>query len=219
VLTKGREGPHLQKANSPGRRELLEGPQPEGALGGLGDRVPLGLGDPRRAATLAAGRVARVSAATALSFIIDLAREEIPQDILATRITSAHARSSATAVALGTLEAVALLIGTLRHLAPALGGFGDGIPSALRAMWLAALAALRVARIAATSAAARARKGVPVHVLATLISLAHAGTAAAPVSAGAHERSSVFILAIYWRQATARGRRLILLSVRPISQK
>jgi len=159
----------------------------ECALGGLGDWVPPGLGDPRRPTALAAGRVARVSAATTLSLVVSLAWEVVPQDVLAARITMSHASASAAPVASGALELIALLIPALCGFMKAWRVFAHGVPCAPRAKWLAALAPGSGTRVAAALAATLAREAVPIHVLAAEIALCRAGTTAARISSGAIE--------------------------------
>merc|ERR1740121_845752 len=72
----------------------------ECALGGLGDRVPPGLGDPRRPTALAPGRGTRVAAALAAT----LAREAVPIHVLAAEIALCRAGATTALVSSGAIE-------------------------------------------------------------------------------------------------------------------
>jgi len=172
-------------------------------LGGLGDRVPPGLGDPRRPAALAARRVARVSAAAALPLVVSLAWEVVPQDVLAARITMSHTSASAAPVASSALELLALLIPALCGFRKAWRLFARGVPCAPRASWLAALAPRSGTRVAATLAATLAWEVVTLHVLAAEVAHSHTRSTAALVSSGAVEFHPLWVLALRGGQATS----------------
>jgi len=181
----------------------LQWPPIECALGGHGDWVPTGFRHPRGLATLAAWRIACVSAAATT---IPLAWEIVPQDVLATNIILAHADVAATTVAVGALELVAIAVRALHRCLSALGVFADGVPCTPRASRPAALAAWRIACVStAPTTLSLARKAVPIDILAADIMFAHTGTTATPVSASAFERSSVIIPAMHRRLASSRG--------------
>jgi len=178
-------------------------PPIERALRGHGDWVPAGFCHPRGLATLAAWRIACVSAATTT---IPLAWEIVTQDILAANIILAHADIAAAAVAMGTLELVAIAVRALHRCLSALSLSADGVPCTPRALRPAALAAWRIACIStAPTTLSLARKAVPIDILAADIVFAHTSTAATPVSTSALERGSVIIPAMHRRFASSRS--------------
>merc|ERR1712151_1121257 len=139
-------------------------------------------------AALAARCIARVSAAAATT---PLACEVVPQDVRAADVAPAHADVATALVAVRALEIVALVVPARHRCLPACGGFADGVPSTLRALGLAALAARCIARVAAApTTLALAWEAVPIHIRAANVALAHTGTATTLVSTGAFEHGS-----------------------------
>merc|ERR1740121_2581522 len=139
----------------------------------------------------------------ALPLVVSLAREVVPQDVLAARITMSHASAFAAPVASGALELLALVIPALCGFMKAWRVFAHGVPCAPRAKWLAALAPGGGTRVAAALAATLAREAVPIHVLAAEIALCRAGTTTALVSSGAVEFHPLSVLAVHGGQATS----------------
>jgi len=154
-------------------------------------------------AALAARCITRVSAAATT---IPFTCEVVPQDVRTADIILAHANVATTLVAIRTLEIVALVVPARHRRFSALGGLADGVPSALRAFGLAALAARCIACVSAASTTLPlAWEAVPVHVLAADVTLTHTGTAAALVSTSAFELGPVIIPAGHGRLATSGG--------------
>jgi len=175
----------------------------EGTLGVLGDWVPAGFRNKWRLAALTSRREAGVSAAATT---IPLAREVVPQDVLAAYIILTHTGVAAAPVAMGTLKLVTIPVCALDRRLPAFRLFADRVPCANGAPRLAALAARSEAGISAASASLPlAGETVPIRVLATDIIFAHTCPATTLVSTSALEGSSVVIHTMNWRLATPRG--------------
>jgi len=134
-----------------------------------------------------------------------LACEVVSVHILATDIVLAHANVAAALVAASALELIAVVVLALHRLLSALGPLADGVPSTLRTLRLAALAARRSACVAAAlPTLPLAWEAVPVHIVAADVTLAHTCAATALVPTGAIELGSAMV-AMHGRKATPRG--------------